>query len=474
MFRRPTAIALVVVISFAIASPVGASVATATTTSGVAGTPTPVPTATQPVDLGGPHVASADGSADRDAPRIVVTAVRTPDGPGPAYRVSITALDSIDALWVSTTDATVDGSSGVRRSAEGHRFTWDGTADAVRVTVTPDTAPTDGSLAVAGEDWSFGPVPPLLVAWQTAGGEVRQVRPFEEDAEPFVTVESSDGGLVGEKYALVGRSRVATTATDRGDITLVVPSGVQPRPSAAAVLMALDDAAATFDDGAGPDDAVVFVLPPTVRSGGATFVRSDETWITADSWVRTANSVWFHEYVHTRQNFDLGPRMRWFQEASAEYFGARLALETGQVSSLEYEAYLLGRQHSASVLTRPETWATDVPYHRGAVVLAALDEKIRTRTDGKHSLADVFARLNRHEGTVTYPVFVAVVNDVAGENMGPWLDRTVAGRASVGGPAGVTWLFEGASQLAAVARTIPLGPGLLVGVGAALAVQWRS
>ena len=59
---------------------------------------------------------------------------------------------------------------------------------------------------------------------------------------------------------------------------------------------------------------------------------------------------------------------------------------------------------------------------KGAHVLAALDAEIRRRTDGEHTLRDVFN--GRTESFENYRAFRAAVVEVTGdESLGAWLDR---------------------------------------------------
>lgn len=85
-------------------------------------------------------------------------------------------------------------------------------------------------------------------------------------------------------------------------------------------------------------------------------------------------------------------------------------------------------------LSKPQTSLTNSStsdfryeeYTRGAFLLAALDAKIRAETYGQKSLIDVFYRLNMMS-EVNHTTFRRVVVDVGGRDMGPWVDRYIAG-----------------------------------------------
>jgi hypothetical protein len=379
-----------------------------------------------------------DGASDAGGPQIELAARRIAEGDAIGYELRVTDMGEAASVWLITTDARMVERTGLEATATPDRYRWDGQAATAELTVAPTgDESADGSLSTAGSDWTFGPTPAILVAWRSADGTIHRVDPLAERAAPNVHVRSSGGGVIGDKFAMVGRTAVHTRATERGTVRLVVPDSVAPRAHPDAVLDAIAAADETFAADGDSDTMTVFVLPRSVRDGGATFIRSDETWVNAGARLQTANNVWLHEYVHTRQAFDLGPRMGWFGEASAEYFGAVLARDAGLASERAYRAYLSGRTRSTTALATPDAWADDsVPYHRGVSVLAALDHRLRDRTGGEYTLEDVFARMNAHEGTVTYEVFARILSTVAGEDLEPWLDRHVAGTATVDRPAG--------------------------------------
>jgi hypothetical protein len=414
----------------------------------------------------GPETAATNSPPLESGPRITINAT-TGSGIGGdiRYTLEISNLSDVGALWVVTSGARYERPTGAQRDdSSATRLRWDGRASAVRTTLVPAGDPdADGTLRVSGRDWAFGPVPPLLVVWTPEeGGDRRTIRPFQDRDSGRVQVSTPVGGLVGKKYAVSGAVTVRTVQTDHGVIQLVTPESESPRASKYEIHDALGTAASEFDGGGSTGGGVVFVVPGA-RQGGATFLSADETWVAGDARLHTANSVWFHEYVHSRQEFALGPRMRWFEEASAEYFAARLAAETGYAGAVDQELYWLGRTRSESRLTDPATWSeSTVPYHRGALVLAALDSEIQTRTDGQRSLEDVFRRLNQHDGVVTYELFTETVTEVTGEEMEPWVDRYVAGTGPVSGPT------TSSTALTVIQTTLPAGRSDPLGLGVAI------
>ncbi|RXK46640.1 hypothetical protein [Halorientalis pallida] len=350
------------------------------------------------------------------------------------YDVSLSGLSEYERVeLVVGRDATVletDGTTATQR----HGRTWlqvggqRGEATVrIRTTTAVADRPTDGGEYVAADSWLLGRVPLVELRWAGAGGPVERRRLFDD------VRGTSEQVTAGERYALVGTQRRTTVDTADGNVRLVRPAGTTLRPDEDALAAALGDAADRLDVGDRGDEVVLFALGSPARRGGESFPVQDEAWINADSRLDDPNSVWLHEYVHTRQDFRLAADMRWFREASAEYYAARLAYEQGRIDRAAMETHLTGTPKAAA-LTAPGTWTDPhVPYTKGARVLALVDRKIRLSTDGDRSLEDVFRRLNAHEGPVTYTDFADAVAAVAGHRMDGWLDRYVDGTAPVAG-----------------------------------------
>ncbi|MEF8837920.1 MAG: hypothetical protein V5A18_00260 [Haloarculaceae archaeon] len=416
---------------------------------------------------------TADRSGGVEAgPAIDVTARRVGGGDGSPplrYDLTVRGLSNASAAWVLVAGGRGEDLTGLRRDGTGGRLEWTGSRDPATLSIVPEGDPASGrGLTVVGEAWSFGPVPTVVVVWRRDDGTARRsIRPFDERDRPDVTLSAPAGGFVGQDVALLGD---ATTHVleghgrdGGGTLRVLVPDGVEPRARPANLLAGLARASSAFaseshqagggtgtgaqvgdsdggraDVGSGTarprdgDNSTLVVLPATVRPGGATFVDSDEGWINADAPLEAADNVWLHEYVHVRQDVDLGPGMRWYREASAEYLAARFALERGLVGERAYLTHLAGGAGADTPLANRSAWPDGtLAYTRGSRVLAALDRELRAHTGANRSLLAVFDRLNRYDGTVTVDVFESVVSGVAGTDMSPWLDRHVAGTHAV-------------------------------------------
>jgi len=422
------------------------------------------------------HLASVPPSV----PPLQADATRVDDSGVIEYELVVTSTRDLQSLsLVVGENARITGTTGLVTTSVSGRTTlrWDGSAERVRLAVqmTADEPATsdDVASAIATDDWVLGRVPVVKLFWQRPTDAGRnQLRPFSDQAgllSDFV------GGTYGDRFALVGEQTSLTRSAAGQRIRLVKPSGTDLRPADEEVLSALATASGHLQVGDRDDEVLVMALPEPARAGGESFPARDESWVNAAEPLNDPNSVWLHEYVHTRQSFQLSSEMEWFREASAEYYGARLAYEQNRISRSEMHAHLDGEGRTAS-LTDQSTWDDRrVPYTKGARVLALLDRRIRAETDGDRTLQDVFRRMNDHEGQVTYATFKTMVTEVVGHSMDAWLDRYVAGDRAVASfyerPAnsgliaalGVTWtagsqsaVFFALSTVLSVLTAVPL------------------
>lgn len=381
--------------------------------------------------------APSDGRANvtgDDGPT-VTTSVDRIEGTGMLrYELTLTGLSEYERVkLVVGRDATVVAADGVVATDRSGR-TWlqsTGQGDEAVVHIRTSTAASDhatnGGEFFAADAWLLGRVPLVEVRWARAGERFDRRRLLENVRGQSIRVTA------GERYALVGDQRDVTVTTGDGEIRIVRPRGTQLEPSEDALASALGDAADRLEVGDRGDEVLLFALGGPVRRGGESFPVHDEYWVNANSNLDDPNNVWLHEYVHTRQDFVLADDMRWFREASAEYYAARLAYEQGRIDRSAMQTHLDGDARRAT-LTAPASWDDPhVPYTKGARVLALVDRKIKLSTDGERSLEDVFRRLNAHEGAVTYDDFTDAVAVVAGHRMDGWLDRYVDGSEAVAG-----------------------------------------
>ncbi|WP_123538999.1 hypothetical protein [Halosimplex salinum] len=395
----------------------------------------------------------ADGQAvepnvSAGTPSIAATVTRERDGVV-RYDLRFDRPAGADRAWlVVRGSARVVDTDGFERVATGNvtRLRWTDGASARAALVVPVNASGDASETATSRDWTFARVPYVEFQWRD-GERVHRVRPLAERRD----VLPAESGAFGDRYAVVGEYETVTRSTPGGRIDLIVPAGAISEGKAGRVADALARAARDLDVGDADERVLAFAAPGSVRWGGESVPARDEFWVNSRARLDSAEAVWLHEYVHTRQSFVLDPEMAWFREASAEYYAARLSREQGRIDRAAMAGHLDGAPSDAT-LTDPQSWTSpNVPQRKGGRALAVLDRRIRDRTYGHRSLEDVFRRLNRHDGVVTYAVFEQAVAEVTGERDDAWLDRHVNGSAPV------------ADQYGPDAR--PLAAGLLASLG---------
>jgi hypothetical protein len=315
-------------------------------------------------------------------------------------------------------------------------FVWDGRTETPSITYTAPAAPdarsesrgtergANGLGTADAEDWTYVATGRLTFPYA--------YRYFGTDPGVETRI-AAEGGTTGASVAFLGEYTTATQRTGDQRFRLVVPDAATFDATARErVFATLRTARRDLEVGAVDDRVTVFVTTAPIRRGGVTFPQrvadAQNVWVRDDVPVDATSNTWIHEYVHTRQSYDLAPELGWFTEASAEYYAALLTLHQGRIDYDAFHDHVTVDRHAADRLADQSTWTRDrTPYTKGRRVLAALDARIRTESDGTATLEDVFRRLNDHGGTVTYRDFVEQVNGVAGTDLSDWLDRHVRG-----------------------------------------------
>jgi len=247
-------------------------------------------------------------------------------------------------------------------------------------------------------------------------------------------------GAVGSSMVYLGPHETRLANVSGGELRVVEPAAANSTNVDRAIT-SVQRASEQLSVGARDRRITVFVGPPPLREGGLAVGGhndSQDVWVSDRARVGPPDNTWVHEYVHTRQAFELGPGMRWFREASATYYAGVLSVRQGLDGRDGYEAYLTMLRTNGSsevVLSNRSDWQSAyTPYSRGTRALAALDARIRNDTDGDRTLEDVFARMNRHNGTVTYDEFGGIVANVSGGEHEVWLDSHVDGSEPIAPP----------------------------------------
>jgi hypothetical protein len=277
--------------------------------------------------------------------------------------------------------------------------------------------------------------------------------PYPNTAKTNYSLQTSQQGYTGDQFALLGRYDKYQREIGCHDIELIIPSALDTKESPSEIADSLETAGREIDAGWYYDTVRVFGVGPPVRRGGRAY--NHEVWANVDASFEPEHvergslrypprnvlaNTWLHEYVHTRQrwitNTTVELNASWLTEASATYYSIAETERQGRMIACNETAYwtrlnksLTFGENSMELTERESYQSRSGDYTYGASVLAALDAKLREETNGERSLEDVLSQLNQQE-QVTHASFRDTVVDVGGQQMGPWVDRYVAGGGS--------------------------------------------
>lgn len=238
-------------------------------------------------------------------------------------------------------------------------------------------------------------------------------------------------GAVGDVMAYLGEYDEYTHTAHGQRFRLIVPANADLAETPSALFDSLASASDRLR--VGDRDGAVFMI--ATPSGNIDWgVRGLQTG-PADMWVRDVeelsdpNSVWLHEYVHTRQNYATTSDLEWLYEGGATYYAALLALEQDRISFEQFRARLdIGTRsrYGDSVLAAPETWQENAQYHVGTLVAGELDRRIRRSTERNRSFQEVFRRLNAATSISTGADLQSIIAATAGDEVGTRARRWTA------------------------------------------------
>ncbi len=341
-------------------------------------------------------------------------------------RLTLTAPENVASLTLGLPDgATVAATDGFRRADDG-RYEWSGGSPAtVEYVVDPGGAATGATgtpPSAAGTDW-------MLVNLYDVDARVHWSYWHEPPAfEERIALAPGQVGERGPTMALLGPATTYTERSARQEYRITVSDAADPKHSTAELFDGLHAADAGLAVGGRVDRVNLFYVPDLPGYAGYANGRAVggayDVAIDASAWKLTT----VHEYVHTRQVYAPSDRMAWTDEGIADYYESLLALHNGDLAYSQFHRRVTTDEGARATLTDRDTWPSRLTeYTKGRRVVAALDARIRTETDGARSFQDVFSRMNAHEGELTYGDFSAIVVAVGGESFGPWLDRYVDG-----------------------------------------------
>ncbi|WP_248517503.1 hypothetical protein [Salinarchaeum laminariae] len=317
------------------------------------------------------------------------------------------------AFWIERPQVTVVATDGFDPSdvegytwqgaVDGPAFEWDGTGDRATVLLRQPVDATPATYGAGADDWALCLRPRTHTRWRYRGTEPRIDR--------AASVRGT--GTAGEQFAFLGayeceqrrvppaapiddRSRLAGSGRSAEMVRLVVPTAATLAAGPDRVLDSLVAASTRLAVGGRNDVVTVFVAP----TEGVTWAHRGLS-LGPDARVNDAaplaapTNIWVHEYVHTRQDREaVTPATEWLLEATAEYYAVTQAFERGAIGFQEYRTVLergVEGQPAGAVLADPTTWADDAQYRKGALVVAALDRRIRAATGGERTFQSVLS-----------------------------------------------------------------------------------
>ena len=387
--------------------------------------------AAQPTALdgdGGQQAVATAPSQTGDRPTIVATT---------EYRLTPRQAGRVEVHWQfevpdavgSVTTQPVDRAENLRTNgfvANGDgTYTWDKAEQStqtptmtftVAVNRTRDvTGPVDAggkySFVDTGEWALFQRQVPWTIGYSYRGGSEPRIRYVNRTAGP---------GVAGPAMVFLGEYESSERTAHGQTFQLVVPDAATLTEEPSDIFASVTAASDRLRVG-DRDERVLMIAAPQDVSWALRGLQTGERdfYVVANESVDSADNVWLHEYVHTRQNFETTEQSEWVIEASAEYYAGLLTLEQERIDFREFQAYLeRGTYRSVDDvrLVAPSTWrGNGGNYLKGALVAGTLDRQLRAATDSRASLQSVFESLNR-KTEASHPDVLAAVADAGGTN----------------------------------------------------------
>jgi hypothetical protein len=142
------------------------------------------------------------------------------------------------------------------------------------------------------------------------------------------------------------------------------------------------------------------------------FVHADRPLISEN-----ATSTLLHEVMHIALGGAADDGMDWIVEGLAEYYSLAVLHRSGTITDKRFEDALRKQsQWGASAGELCTARASGAVTARAVTIMHELDGEIRSSSDGRKSLDDVFAGLSASDQQITLAGFSALVRQITGEN----------------------------------------------------------
>ncbi|WP_424001292.1 peptidase [Haloarcula salina] len=364
---------------------------------------------------------TAVAQTDGDEIRQTQTYARITEEPGRvAVRLTYEIPDRVVGLDTRVPDgATVTEADGFRRvNATAYEWDEETTRAVIRYRINPNR--TVSKSGPEGADGRYVSVDAGEWALLTRSRTPTRWRYVGQDPVRFNrTVETAGPGAAGEELVYLGEVATFERTAHNQTIELVVPERTTMVSSPIAVLDSLTNASNALRIGDRDERVFVVAAPSTaVPWGVAGFQLGDsDMWIQSDRRLSSANNVWLHEYVHTRQSFTPTRETRWLTEGMATYYAAALTLEQDRIDFASFRSRLsLGTRsvYDDVALADPDSWTANANYNKGGLAAGQIDRRIRAETGRNRTFQNVARGLNGRQEPVTQAQLLAEVEAAGG------------------------------------------------------------
>ncbi len=287
----------------------------------------------------------------------------------------------------------VVGTDGFDRVDGGYEWDEQTATPTLELRVAIDEQAGDAYDYVDAGEWAITDKPVRTgLGWSTRGFD-----PDEVDINQRTAVDGPGVAAGGMIY--LGEYEDYEFSSDGEQFRLVVSEAANPAWTVEEIKQRLVTASNQFGGGGTSERLTLFVLTDPLRRGGLAISTNAAVWV-HEAGLESPQTTLFHEYIHSRQDYQRADSVQWTIEGSADYFGQLLALKDGTIQYHRFHRLLeQGNEYDNVVLADRASWrGTFANYELGALTLAAMDEQLRN-SGGRY--VDVFRAKNAADSEIT-------------------------------------------------------------------------
>lgn len=233
---------------------------------------------------------------------------------------------------------------------------------------------------------------------------------------------AGDEGVAADGMLYLGAYESYEFSAADEQFELVVSDAADPDWTVAEIRERLIASSDQFDVSGKSDRVTVFAVTDPLREGGLATSTNAAVWV-HEAGLTESQTTLFHEYVHSRQDYDRTEAVEWTIEGSADYYGKLLALKDGTIEYHRFHHLLeQGNEYDDAILADRDSWAgTRANYELGALTIATMDERLR---DDGATYADLFREKNAADSQITDSDFESLAVERDGE-MADFFDQHI-------------------------------------------------